>query len=240
MKKLLLSITFILFISATSFAHYLWIETNPSGLINQEQEIKIYYGEYNYGVFEDVNSEAFSKVSNFTLWIMDPAGKKHKLKTNPEDVFYIAKFTPNLKGTYTILLNNNEIEVIDYTQYDFGIFKTHYHSVAKIQVGDIPSKTVSLNENGITIEDVSASGDEIKLQVLFKNKILPKNEVKIYVSDLWSKTLETNEDGIVSFKLPWKTKYIVETTKKEEVPGIYKDKNYQFIWHCVTYTIPAK
>lgn len=239
MKKLILSICSIFFITASSFAHYLWIETNPNGIKNQEQEIRVYYGEYTYGVIENVKGEAYPKVNNFTLWIVDPSGNKTQLRTQAEDTFYKANFTPKSDGTYTILLNNNQIDVIDYTQYDFGIFKTHYHSVAKIQVGANKNETVALNETGITVKDISDSNDEIKLQVLYKNEILPENEVKIFVSDLWSKTLETDEIGIVSFKLPWNTKFIIETTHKEEVPGIYKNESYQFIWHCVTYTIPA-
>ena len=140
-------------------------------------------------------------------------------------------------GTYTVLLNNDKIDVIDYTKYDFGVFKTHYHSVAKIQVGDSVKETIASNENGITIKNIPGSENEIKLQVLYKNKPLPNNELKIFVADLWSKTLETDENGMVTFKLPWKTKYIVETTVKEEVPGKYNGKDYEFTWHCVTYTI---
>ncbi len=127
--------------------------------------------------------------------------------------------------------------MIDYTQYDFGIFKTHYHSTAKVQVGDTVTETAAVNDTGMTVKDVSKNDSEVQLQVLYKNKPLAKNELKVFVSDLWSKTLETDENGMVSFKLPWKIKYIVETTTKEEVPGTYNGKNYQFIWHCATYTI---
>ena len=90
----------------------------------------------------------------------------------------------------------------------------------------------------ITGSDAEGAGEMFNVTT-FDVENLPKNEVNIYVSDLWSKTLETDENGIVSFKLPWNTKYILETTHKEEVPGIYKNESYQFIWHCVTYTIPA-
>ena len=236
MKKLITLALFL--ITANSvFAHYLWIETNPNGQVNKEQEIRVYYGEYTYGVTEKVNGEAFPKVKDFTLWIIDPSGKKIELQTEASELFYTAKFTPSVNGTYTVLLNNDKIDVIDYTKYDFGVFKTHYHSVAKIQVGDSVKETIASNENGITIKNIPGSENEIKLQVLYKNKPLPNNELKIFVADLWSKTLETDENGMVTFKLPWKTKYIVETTVKEEVPGKYNGKDYEFTWHCVTYCI---
>ncbi|AOW22128.1 DUF4198 domain-containing protein [Urechidicola croceus] len=238
MKKIILSIVCILFATASSFAHYLWIETSPTGNLNEEQEVRVYFGEYTYGVIEDVNGDAFPKVKDFTIWVVDPSGNKTKLETTATDKFYKTNFTPTTNGTYTILLNNDNIDVIDYTQYDFGIFKTHYHSVAKVQVGDAKNETFNLNENGISVKDISTSSDEVKLQVVYKNEVLAKNEVKIYVQDLWSKTLETDENGIITFKLPFETKYILETTTKEEVPGNYNGEDYEFIWHCVTYCIP--
>tara|TARA_R110002050_G_scaffold300276_1_gene468479 strand:+ start:57645 stop:58361 length:717 start_codon:yes stop_codon:yes gene_type:complete len=237
MKKALLTLVLIAFASTKSFAHYLWLETNPDGQIGIEQNIKVYFGEYTYGLTEKVKGDAFSNVKDFTLWIIDQQGYKTKLEVTPFEDYYLAKFTPTSNGTYTVALNNNNIDVIDYTQYDFGIFKTHYHSVTKIQVGKKTNETVTINKNGITVKDISKNKEDITLQVLFKNKPLAKNELKVFVADLWSKTLETDENGLVSFKLPWKTKYIIETTTKEEVPGEYKGEKYEFIWHCVTYSI---
>lgn len=218
----------------TSSAHYLWVETAPKGVQGQEQEIKVYYGEYTYGVIESVKGEAFPAVSDFTLWVLDANGKKTALKVTAKENYYITSYTPQSNGTFTILLNNNAIDVLDYSQYDFGIFKTHYHSVASFQVGAPTTETIAENDNGITLKNVPSKDDEVRLQVLFKNKPIAKNELKVYVSDLWSKTLETDDNGFVSFKLPWKTKYIVETTTKEEIPGTYKGEAYEFIWHCVT------
>ncbi len=227
----------MVFATTQSFAHYLWIETNPTGSIGTEQHIKVHYGEYTYGVIEAVNGEAFPKVKDFILWVIDAKGHKTKLETTANDHYYLARFTPKTNGTYTIALNNDTIDVIDYTQYDFGIFKTHYHATTKFQVGESLTETAAVNTNGIVVKNVSENKDEITLQVLYKNQPFAKNELKVFVADLWSKTLETDNNGYVSFKLPWKTKYIIETTTKEEVPGVYKNEPYQFIWHCATYTI---
>ena len=87
------------------------------------------------------------------------------------------------------------------------------------------------------VKQLGNTADEVKLQVFYKGEPLAKNELKVYVADLWSKTLYTDENGQVSFLKPWETKYIVETTIKEEVPGTYKGEEYQFIWHCATYCI---
>ena len=234
MKKEILVTICMLTVALQGYSHYLWIETAPKGILDQEQEIKVYYGEYTYGVIEDVNGKAFPAVSDFALWVLDSQGSKTKLTVTPKKNYYLAHFTPKSKGVYTILLYNDKIDVLDYTQYGFGIFKTYYHSVTRFQVGEAKGETISQNENGLTLKYLQAPAEEIKLQVLYKNEPLAKNEVKVFVADLWSKSLETDEGGMVSFKLPWKTKYTVETTIKEALPGTYRGKDYEFIWHCAT------
>ena len=104
-------------------------------------------------------------------------------------------------------------------------------------MGDQATATKTLNQDGIVIKELPGTDNQITLQVLFKGKPLAKNEFKLYVSDLWSKTIETDEKGEVSFSLPWNTKYTMETTFEERVPGTFNGKEYEFIWHCATYFI---
>lgn len=236
MKTLLiLLVTLLTTLSAS--AHYLWLETESRGVTGREQLVRVHYGEYTYGVVEEVAGEGFPLVANFQLWVLGPDGSKTVLAAVAAKDHYAARFTPTLPGTYTIVLHNNEIDVLDYTRYDFGIFKTHYHATASVQVGSETNTTPPANPEGLAVTKIPAQGADIRLQVLYKGEPLPNNEVTVYVSDLWSKTLETDAEGTVSFNLPWKTKYIVETTLKEEVPGSYRGKEYQFIWHCATFCI---
>ncbi len=237
MKKTILTLVLLFLATAQSFAHYLWVETSPEGKKGKEQEVRVYFGEYTYGVIEKVNGEAFPSVKDFTLWLVDAKGNKTQIAVKPTEDYYVGSFIPKTNGIYTVVLDNDAIDVIDYTEYDFGIFKTHYNSIAKINVGGSKGETAAINDTGITVKDISESEDEVKLQVLFKNKPLPKNEFKVYVADLWTKTLETDENGFVSFKKPWDTKYIIETTFEERTPGTYNGENYEFIWHCTTYCI---
>jgi uncharacterized GH25 family protein len=237
MKKQLLLIL-ALMVCGLAYPHALWIETAASGKINQKQEVKVYFGEYAYGVREDVKSEAFNNMKAFEVWAVAPTGEKTVLALQPGQNFYSGWFTPKVDGTYTIVLNNNKIDVIDYTQYNFGIFKTHYHAVAKVQVGSKSAETTAANPEGITLIDASAKGQTV-LKVLYKGQPLAAAEVVVAINDQWEKKLYTNDKGEVTFTLPWKTQYVVEVTKKEEVPGTYNGKEYQFIWHCATYTIPA-
>lgn len=237
MKQLILTLAFILATVTPTFAHYLWIETNAEGKIGEEQHVNVFFGEYTYGVIEQVSGEAFPSVKDFTLWVVDANGKKTQLQVTAKKDHYLATFTPTENGTYTIVLDNNKINVIDYTKYDFGIFKTHYNASAIVQVGNTATNTNNVNESGISIVEVANNTEEVKLQVLFKGQPLKDQEADIYVADNWSKKLTTDTNGYVSFKRPWNTKYIIETTTKEEVPGKYNGKDYQFIWHCATYSI---
>ncbi|MDC6366716.1 MULTISPECIES: DUF4198 domain-containing protein [Flavobacteriaceae] len=236
MKNQFLTILMFFFACISAQAHYLWIETQGTGVLGEKHEMRVHFGEYTYGVIEKVKGEAFPAVSKFQLWVIAPDGSKTKLTPEAKDDYYSTYFVPRENGIYTVVLNNDEIDVIDYTQYDFGIFKTHYHATAKVKIGKNEADTQAQNPNGIAIKQIPDE-ENIKLQILYKGTPIANQEVKIYVSDLWSKTLHTNEEGQVSFALPWETKYIVETTKKEEVPGTYNKKDYQFVWHCATYCI---
>lgn len=120
-KSLLLLVLF--FVSANSFAHFMWVETSPIGKINKKQEVKVFFGEYTYVLQEKVAEEAFGKMKKFEVWVINPSGEKTKLQMTPGELSYNGSFEPKANGTYTVVLNNNNIDVIDYTQYDFGIFK---------------------------------------------------------------------------------------------------------------------
>lgn len=242
MKKLILLLALFL-ATGNAFSHYMWVETNPVGKSGQKQEVKVYFGEYTYGVEEKVNGDAFAKMKNFEVWVTGPDGQKSKINVKAGESFYSGWFTPKANGTYTVMLNNNNIDVIDYTQYDFGIFKTHYHSTAKVIVGNSTNSTVANNPEGLSIIDASKAGTgknkEIVLQAVYKGKPAKDVELTVFVADLWSKKLTTDANGEVKFNLPWDTKYVVEATKKEEVPGKYNGKDYQFVWHCATYSLPV-
>lgn len=239
-KNFLLLMMFI--VTGNAFAHFMWVETNPVGKVGQKQEVKVFFGEYTYGLQEKVNEESFGKMKNFDVWVVAPDGQKTKLDVKPGELFYSGWFTPKANGTYTVVLDNDKIEVMDFTQYDFGIFKTHYHATAKTEVGGKATDSAAANPTGLAVVDVtkaiSKEKGETTLKVLFKGQPIKDTEVTVFISDLWSKKLTTDANGEVKFALPWSTKYIIEVTKKEEVPGKYDGKDYQFIWHCATYTLP--
>lgn len=168
--------------------------------------------------------------------------EKTELKTTPEQNFYKASFIPTEEGSYTLALDNNDIQVLDYTEYDFGIFKPQYHAKARVTVGGNAESIAITNREGIEIinlsDKIASHNNKVNLKVLFQGEILEEQEVVIYVSDRWSKKMITDEKGEISFELPWNnTLYTVETTFNENIPGTYNGDDYDFIWHCATYAI---
>ncbi|MEE4001208.1 DUF4198 domain-containing protein [Tenacibaculum sp. FZY0031] len=240
MKKSILTILFLTVIS-NSFAHYLWIETNPTGKLNNEHEIKIRFGEFSEGVIEKVGEDNYNNVKDFTIWLIAPDGSKTSLQTIAKNDYYSTSFVPQQKGTYTIAVDNKKIKVFDYTKYDYTIFKPEYHAKARVVVGNSISKLKSTNPKGIEIIDITPkhhkNTDEITLKVLYKNSALKYGEVTLFAEGKWFVKEKTDEKGLVTFKLPKKTMYTVETTYEEKTPGTFKGDDYKIIWHCATYFI---
>ncbi len=240
MKKSILTIL-LLFVFTPIFAHYIWIETTPIGTLNNEHSIKIRFGEYTHGVIEKVNGKSFSSVKDFSVWVIAPNGTKTALQVTPQLNYYKAVFTPTEKGTYTIALDNKKMNVLDFTKYNYTIFKPQYHAKAKVIVGDVVANQKETNSDSIEIVDISKTpftqNSKVILKVLYKGKPLAKNEVSIFVQDGWTKKATTNKNGEITFKLPFKTTYTLETTFEEKTPGKFKGKDYKLIWHCATYCI---
>lgn len=227
--------------STQSFAHYMWLETAPVGKLNKSHAVKVKFGEYTYGVIEKTAGDTFKSASDFSLFVIYPDGSKKTLEVTAKEDHFLAYFTPSGKGTYTVAMDNKTMDVLDFTQYDFGIFKPQYHAKTKVVVGRQASELQTTNKEGIEVIDFTqnllGTTVEVSLKVLFKGEALKENEVTIYISDLWSKKLTTDADGMITLKLPWNTLYTLETTFNETVPGSFNGTDYEFIWHCATYSI---
>ncbi|MBC9795976.1 DUF4198 domain-containing protein [Sinomicrobium weinanense] len=235
MKKLILLAIAVLALQQAN-AHFLWLETGAKGKPGQSHEVRVYFGEYSLGQKEKTDGH-FTNAEDFTLHLISPEGKKTILNRKAAADHYTASFVPKVPGVYRVVLTNNNVQVVDYTEYDLGIFKTEYASVATIYVGAETSgdqKASSLSKlEIIPLEE----GEGISLQLLYDGKPLAENELKVFLPGGWEKTLHTGEDGKVSFSLPWNERYVVETSHKEQVPGTFKDKDYEYIWHFTTYSI---
>ena len=94
MKKIIVLAGCILLMIGNVQAHALWVSTNETGSVGEEQEIKVYFGEFTYGVIEEVGGEAFEMMKNFSLWVIIPSGEKTSLEVEAKEKFYLATYTP--------------------------------------------------------------------------------------------------------------------------------------------------
>ncbi len=237
MKRLFALLIFVILVSTQSFAHFIWVETDQQGELNKEQEIKIFFGEFSYGKYEKAEGRSFSRIKDFELYIMNPKGEKIDLNAKPNGDHYLAKFTPNSEGTFTVVLNHDKIPVYDLSKYGHGVFKANYHATSKIQVGKKIEETFARNPESITIKNLSDTKDTYKLQVWYKGEVLKNSKVHILAPDNWSKTLKTDENGMISFTLPWKSTFVIEAVFKQEDKGVYMNAEYDYIFNCCTLSI---
>ena len=157
------------------------------------------------------------------------------MNTTAKKDHFAAGFTPTEKGAYLVYLENRNINVLDYTEYDFGIFKPEYQSFKQVLVGTETPVEVKKYTEGLIIKEVSNTADAVKLQVFYKGKPLAEGEGTLSMKDLWTKKVTTDKQGYLNFDKPFDTKYILEITHNEKVPGKFKGDAYEFIWHCATY-----
>ncbi len=52
-SKTILTLVLVMMTCAQSFAHYMWLETSESGELGKAHAVKVFFGEYTYGVVED-------------------------------------------------------------------------------------------------------------------------------------------------------------------------------------------
>ncbi|SFW26301.1 Uncharacterized conserved protein, contains GH25 family domain [Sinomicrobium oceani] len=234
MKKIVLALIAVFGLQQAN-AHFLWLETKASGKLNKSHEVKVFFGEYSYGEREKTDGH-FTYAQDFTLHLVGPDGRKTTLDKKAAADHYSASFTPEKPGVYRVILTNDNVDVVDYTQYDLGIFKTEYAAVATVHVGKGTLDDAKATElSKLEVLPVS-EGAEVTLQLWYEGKPLAENELKVFLPGGWEKTLKTDEQGKVSFAMPWNERYVVETSYKEQVTGTFKDKDYEYIWHFTTYS----
>ncbi len=236
MKKIIFILT--LACSTSAFAHFFWIETSSKGGIGQAHDIQVYFGEFGSGVVEKTDGKVFQNAKHFTLWVIDEKGRKMQLETTANENYYSASFTPKADGRYTIVVDHKKYSVLDFTEYDYGIFKPEYHSIAKVDVGATTmAHTAAVNPKSITIVDHTTTADLVKLQVLYQGKPLAETEVTVFMKQDWSKKIKTDKNGMFTFSTPFAARYVIEATDEDKTPGTYNEAAYQFTWHCAVYTI---
>jgi len=67
--------------------------------------------------------------------------------------------------------------------------------------------------------DIVPAGKPGEFKVFFKGQPLHKAKVAIVVQSDWTKEARSDEQGTVSFDMPWKGSYVLETAHIDRTPG---------------------
>lgn len=213
--------------TASVFAHALWIETSGEGAIGKAHELKIYYGEYAAKEFEPTD-KWYSDVSKFALWLVAPDGTKKQLDYKPGDNHFIASFTPDKNGVYTVTIGHSAKDIDGTMIYQFN-------ASAQINVGKGEPSVKAIENNELYLQPVKdPKGKSGIVKVFYKGKPAAKVTVAVSGPTGWSKNFETDENGVLTFEPLWKGWFALEGFYTSEETGTHFDKPYEQIWRCAT------
>lgn len=232
MKTKLSILIFLLAFSVTSaFAHALWIETSSTGKKGIPQQVKVFFGEYEANK-PDSAKKWFSNLKNFKLVLTAPNGKTSILTASPDVTFFKTSFTPDQDGAYKLSIVHEVAAVFEHA-------KIEYYAFADVAVGQSIINSVFPVEAVLTIrpeKQVLKIGEAVQHQVIYNKAPFSEQKITLVTPDRKTQPLKTNADGKFIFKPEQKGDYFIEAFTEDKTPGKLNGKDYEKVWHLVTYT----
>ena len=229
--KLSLLFFFLAFSVTSAFSHAMWIETSSIGKKGQAQEVKIFFGEYEANE-PDSAAKWFSNLKSFKLILTAPNGKTTVLSAAPEVRFYKANFTPDQNGTYKLSVVHEVADI-----YEKG--KLMYYAFADVAVGGSKINANFPSEAALTIrpeKQVLKVGESSTHQVIYNKAPFAKQKLTLVNPERKAIPTETDAEGKFTFKPAAKGNYFVEAFTEDKTAGKLNGKDYEKVWHLVTYT----
>lgn len=242
MKKMMI-MTLLLLCGAVqqSFAHAFWIETAATGKKGQQQQVKIYFADLGFPA-ETLGSEEELTVQGFKLFLLGPDQKITPLSYEPAADYYSAVFTPKEDGLYTIVLRQENVEVMSFPE--MGTLKPQFYSQAFVQVGKSkgPVKLGAIKE----INKMSVYAPDVKkgveTQVLVNLPELHGAKVKLTFRSPsgQEKQFILTDDNAPVFMPQESGTYQLEAQLVEHAEGTYQDQAYQAVFNAATALLQVK
>ncbi|MCH5600114.1 DUF4198 domain-containing protein [Niabella ginsengisoli] len=236
MKKIVFALLMLLACNL-SWAHAVWIETQPTGIKNKAQEIKVFFGEY---ADKDITAadKWFSDLKDFKIIAIAPDGSVETLSTSISTDHYKASFTPKQDGVYTISLQHPVKDLYHGTQL-------HYFSSATVKVGSADNGNDAIvNKNLLSLlakDAATAQKDkEIKVIAMLEGKPAKSKEIQVFAPNGWSKTLWANEAGEITFTPLWSGLYQVEFSHTDSTAKEENGKKIEKTFNGATYMLFVK
>lgn len=236
MKTKISLLFFVLIFSISSaFAHALWIETVSTGKKGQTQEVKVFFGEYESNE-PDSAAKWFSNLKEFKLALTAPDGTTRVLPTTADVRFFKASFTPDQEGTY-------KLSVVHEVAAVYEKAKIEYYAFADVAVGNAKINTSFPAAAALTIrpdKHALTVGETSVHQVIYNAVPFAKQKLTVVNTDRKAQPTETDVEGKFTFKPEKKGNYFLEAFTEDKTPGKLNGKDYDKVWHLVTYTTEVK
>ncbi|MFW0715591.1 DUF4198 domain-containing protein [Pedobacter sp. N23S346] len=229
--KLSLLFFFLAFSITSAFSHAMWIETSSTGKKGQAQEVKIFFGEYEANE-PDSAAKWFSNLKSFKLVLTAPNGKTTILSAAPDVRFYKATFTPDQNGTYKLSVVHEVADIYDKA-------KIEYYAFADVAVGNSKINEAFPEEAVLTIrpeKHVLKVGESSVHQVIYNKAPFAKQKLTLVNPERKAIPTETDAEGKFTFKPETKGNYFLEAFTEDKTAGKLNGKDYEKVWHLVTYT----
>lgn len=233
--KISLLAMLLVFSISSAFAHALWIETASTGKKGQAQEVKIFFGEYEANE-PDSAAKWFSNLKQFSLVLTAPNGSTKVLTTAPDVHFFKTSFTPDEDGTYKLSIVHEVSDIYEKA-------KIEYYAFADVVVGNAKTNSAYPATAALTIrpeKNVFKVGETSNHQLIYNNAPFAKQKLTIVNPARKAEQTETDATGKFTFKPAEKGNYFFEAFTEDKTAGKLNGKDYEKVWHLVTYTTQVK
>ncbi len=233
-KKGIVIFILMCLLGTRGFGHALWIQSKAKGVPGVPQEVKVYFGEYGNQEFTEPD-KWFSDLKEFSLVLITPEHKEIKLKATPQKDHFVALFTPESEGVYTLVLQHTASEPY------YG-YKLDYHSLARVQVGLATGAPGYQGSSLGMLPDLKQAGvgDTVHFSRWVAPAITGDQEIEVMAPNGWLQKLYANKEGKAGFVPLWPGKYLLEMIVKEEKKGLHNGKEYKVDFHCATYMLEVE
>lgn len=256
-RSRLLGISFVLLaglLSAapSSWAHFVWVETDRLASPGEDHPISVYFGEYQEFLREEAGGR-LDTIDGVTLHVIDPKRVHHDIPLTKKGNHFAGHLPSCIPGRYAVTAHQQDAAVQDLTKHDMGIVKPLYYArtefvcyvdgrVGERQPEPVPALDLEVLplSRGLDLSRRSVSsrvGSEIVLKVVFKGAPVVSRPVLVHSPIGWDKELHTDSQGVASFHPAWPGFYVVEVEYQEKTPGQFKGKPFEALRHRATLAV---
>lgn len=223
----------LLIVPHVSKAHTMWIESSYQGNVGQEQQVKIFFGEFSIDMITPTQ-KWFSDIADCKLMLLTPSGEKKVLSKTREENFYTASFTPEAEGWYLIYVEHLVKDLYE------GMRIT-YQALSWVKVGSptgLPAVSSPFGNGKLILPPQTPFELNASTEVTLVKNSAPvvSQRFTLTANNGWRKSLRSGkESGTASTELIFPAKYLYEwseNTPIENEAKIYPEHRTDYVNLC--------